>query len=149
MRELAKTGQDCSNCAGTCCTAIANSMHIDRNQALHIKNHLIEKDLWNAQLLDKLKLNITHYRLDKPSLGDGRRTFIRRTYTCPFFANRNLGCELPPSIKPLGCLAFNPKVPNQRDGGNCGTSNSELENAGLKNAPDNLPIPVALVNLFE
>lgn len=57
-------------------------------------------------LKEKLQETIKKYRLDQ-LVGYSRKSFLRRTYTCPFFNHSELGCPLPVEIKPYGCLAFN------------------------------------------
>lgn len=113
----------------------------------------------------KVQQTIKQYRLDQLT-GYGRRSFLRRTYTCPFFNQSELGCPLPVEIKPYGCLAFNSHHPTIKASEHCYSEkdlliereemNLEYENAineSLKNKFklwwDKLPMPVALIELWD
>src|SRR5690606_8028509 len=61
---------------------------------------------------------IQKYRLGS-SLGNGKRSFLRRTYTCPLFVHKELGCPLPAEAKPYGCLAFNSHHPEKKASEEC------------------------------
>lgn len=106
MEELESKGLDCSDCRGNCCSYEANSMMVTPIEARDLVLYLRKR----GELTDELKLKcqdvVRQYRLNHPT-GDGRRSFIRRTYTCPFFGHKELGCPLPREVKPYGCLAFN------------------------------------------
>jgi hypothetical protein len=165
MEELARQGQDCQNCAGTCCTFEANSMMVTPLEAWEIFEFLKSSDLLDQNLKEKIFKTIKEFRLDQ-STGNGKRSFIRRTYTCPFFHHRELGCALPKEVKPYGCLAFNAhhetikakefcysekKLLMERD--ELFSKQEEMENERVKNQYkiywDKLPLPVALVDFFN
>ena len=74
----------CANCPGHCCTFVGNSMQMTTVEALDLYFYLVDNELWNEELEEKLKENIKEFRLDhRPSIGGGH--FMRKTYTCPFF----------------------------------------------------------------
>lgn len=106
MLQHESTGISCKGCAGTCCTYEANSMMITPLEALELYQYLKDHDLLTSELKDKLQQTIKTYRLDH-TVSTGRGTFLRRTYTCPFFGHGELGCPLPRGVKPYGCLGFN------------------------------------------
>jgi hypothetical protein len=106
MEELATKGSDCRNCAGNCCTYEANSMMVTPLEATEIMDHMSGNQLISDEFKDRLLETVKKYRLDR-SVGNGKKSFLRRTYTCPFFNHQELGCPLPKEIKPYGCLAFN------------------------------------------
>lgn len=114
----------CFQCSGTCCTSVANSMQITPLETLEIIEGLIgaNADLKEVEL--KLKVTIEQYRLDY-ELSTGKKGIkqLRRTYTCPFYSPGPKGCALSRSIKPYGCLAFNPKM----TGDNGSTCSSMIE----------------------
>ena len=161
MTKLKNESKDCSLCTGTCCSFVANSMQITPLEAFEIYDYLLRHRLWTADLKAKFQDCIEVFRLDKPLPGDGRRSFGRRTYTCPFYAESCLGCPLPPSVKPYGCLAFNPIASGVRDGEACRSYTEKLEQLAsevLQSKNDIIrqafaidwlkkPIPVALLAL--
>lgn len=118
-------GNDCSNCSGTCCTFVSNSMQITPIEALEILADLEEKSLLNEETLARIEDTVRKYRLDY-FVGTGKSE-IRKTYTCPFFHHKSLGCGVSLSKKPYGCLAFNPLVHGQKEGGECMSSIKNLE----------------------
>jgi len=150
MDELATQEHDCSRCSGVCCTFVANSMLITPLEALDIAAHLLAAGADIQALLQRLGESAAAQGLDRPLPGDGRRTFGRRRYTCPFFGHGALGCSLPRDAKPYGCLAFNPRRAGQTDGGDCGspgveTRAGELElTRSLGLGDESAPIPVAV-----
>jgi Fe-S-cluster containining protein len=101
----------CMNCTGTCCTFVANSMQITPLEALEILEGLQLTPESEQELRTKLQETVRNYRLDQ-ELATGKRgiSTLRRTYTCPFFTPGPKGCSLSRTIKPYGCLAFNPKI---------------------------------------
>ncbi len=164
MSSLDSSKVNCSNCAGKCCTMMANSMMITPIEAVDLRSYLYEKWMWTDELKEKLKECVKDFRLDE-NLNLGRGRTFRRTYTCPFYMNQFPGCPLPAEVKPYGCLAFNPTIGTPKDGEGC-TSDRELlekrENAVdseegtnlrlkkyLNLDWDKLPIPVALLEIDE
>lgn len=111
MADLEGKKVHCMNCSGTCCTFVANSMQITPLESLEILEGLNLSKEQADELIAKLKETILHYRLDQ-ELSTGKKgiSTLRRTYTCPFFTPGPKGCSLSRSIKPYGCLAFNPKI---------------------------------------
>jgi hypothetical protein len=87
-------------------------------EALDLLHYLQAQGLLNEELLQRCQQTIEKFRLDQ-GLGNGRRSFLRRTYTCPFFGFRELGCPLPQEFKPYGCLAFNPHDQHQKAASGC------------------------------
>ncbi len=75
-------------------------------ETMELLNYLKAQNLWNEELKTKLDETVKKFRLDQ-TLGSGKKSFLRRTYTCTFFNHQELGCPLPFDVKPFGCLAFN------------------------------------------
>jgi len=122
MAELEEKKFHCMNCVGTCCTFVANSMQITPLEALEIMEGLNLNRTQAEELKMRLQDTILHYRLDQElSIGKKAISQLRRTYTCPFFTPGPLGCSLSRSIKPYGCLAFNPKIEDD-NGSKCTSS---------------------------
>jgi hypothetical protein len=105
MNELEAVGMGCIGCQGNCCTYEANSMMLTPLEAVELMNYLKENNLATLELKNKMLETVAKYRLEHPP-GNGRRSYLRKTYTCPFFNHMELGCPLPREIKPYGCLAF-------------------------------------------
>lgn len=164
MCSLDNSKVNCSNCAGKCCTMMANSMMITPIEAVDLRSFLYEKWMWNDELKERLKECIKDFRLeDVIDLGRGRS--FRRTYTCPFYLNKFPGCPLPAHVKPYGCLAFNPTEGTPKEGEGCKSDMDLLEqreelmtceeeiNRNLKVYLglnwDKKPIPVALLEIDE
>ena len=127
--------------------------------------YLKEEGRINDKLVKDLKATIKRYRLDQ-DLIHHKKSLIRRTYTCPFFKDQNMGCSIAPEAKPYGCLGFNAKSPAVKDGENCGSDIELLERRELLHIElesvenqkikaeleihwDKQPMPVALVELIE
>jgi hypothetical protein len=127
MQTNIAAGKHCGSCSGVCCTFVANSMQTTPLETWEIYVYLRDHRRLNAALRDQLLANIKRYRLDVQPPGDGRRSFMRRTYTCPFFMNGPLGCSLPPEVKPYGCLGFNPRSAGLTEGGDCASDQELLE----------------------
>jgi len=75
-------------------------------EALELFNYLKSEKLLTDQLKRKLNEVIRQYRLE-PKFDNNKRSYLRKTYTCPFFNHHELGCPFPKEVKPYGCLAFN------------------------------------------
>jgi hypothetical protein len=163
MIELEQEELSCKGCAGNCCTFEANSMMITPLEAFEILIYLENSGKKTEELKVKLEKNIKLYRLDQLA-GNGKRSFIRRTYTCPFFMESELGCPLPREIKPYGCLAFNSHHPQLKASEHCFSEKTLLEKIELneevksKNQKissrlnldwEKQPIPVALLLLWD
>lgn len=133
-------------------------------EAIELHQYLKSAQLLNQELKTKCEETVSKYRLDQ-ALGNGRRTLIRRTYTCPFFGHQELGCPLPREVKPYGCLAFNAHDQEKKGGEFCfsdvklleereklmGTEdllNQELKEK-FKLHWDKLPLPLALLELWD
>ena len=118
MENLESQGMDCRGCKGTCCTYEANSMMVTPIEAVELMSYLRENNILNDDLKSKITDSISKFRLDHPA-GNGKRSFIRRTYTCPFFNHGELGCPFPREVKPYGCLAFNSHHKESKADANC------------------------------
>lgn len=105
MNELESKGMGCLGCQGNCCTFEANSMMVTPLEALDLYSYLKSQNQLTEELKERLEENIKQYRLE-PKFTGGRRSYLRKTYTCPFFGHQELGCPLPRDVKPYGCLAF-------------------------------------------
>ncbi|MBC99400.1 MAG: hypothetical protein CME63_16775 [Halobacteriovoraceae bacterium] len=162
MQSLETKNINCSSCQGKCCTMMANSMMMTPIETMDLYKYLKDEGLWTNELIDKLTSCIKDFRLaEQLDLGRGR--VFRRTYTCPFYLNQFPGCPLPRSVKPYGCLAFNPGQGTPSDGEGCHSELALLEkredlveseedlNQLLKERMnltwEKLPIPVALLEM--
>lgn len=105
METLESQGMGCIGCKGTCCTFEANSMLVTPLEALDLYSYLHRQNLLTVELKARLEENVKQYRLE-PKFTGARRSYLRKTYTCPFFGHQELGCPLPRNVKPYGCLAF-------------------------------------------
>lgn len=164
MHELESSGSDCMGCSGTCCTYEANSMMVTPIEALELVDYLKSSGQFDDELKVRLEENVAKYRLDQ-GLGNGKRSFLRRTYTCPFFNHKELGCPLPREVKPFGCLAFNAHHPEIKAKEFCYSEKEVLEkreaeaqgeealNEEIKTQYqlywDKTPLPVALLDFFK
>lgn len=110
MATLSQEHINCHNCTGLCCTFAMNSMQITALEAQDIFLYLKEQGLLTDQMRQHLQSNVQRFQLDRPMPGSGKRNYLRRTYTCPFFVEGPRGCSLPAEIKPYGCLGFNPLI---------------------------------------
>jgi hypothetical protein len=163
MEKLKDQEISCAACSGKCCTSVANSMQCSPLEAMEILNWLKEKNLWHQEMKQKLDNCIRDYRLDY-EIPTSRGLPLRRTYTCPFFNHGPKGCLLSRTIKPYGCLAFNPKSKKISNGEDCISDilllgqrdNDWNEFEKLKNDEiklslsldwDKLPMPIALLDL--
>ncbi|CAM2066147.1 hypothetical protein SCOR_12265 [Sulfidibacter corallicola] len=166
MAHLEHEGLHCFSCSGVCCTFVANSMQTTPLETVEIIRYLKRAGRLDAELIERLRETVRRYRLDAPSPGDGRRHFVRRTYTCPFFMGQARGCSLSRTIKPYGCLGFNPHRPDQTEGGDCASDTTaltlrEARSAELETAHnqwlrarleldwEKKPMPVALLDILE
>ena len=143
LKDLEAKGHDCRKCVGLCCTDQFNTMKITLQEAQTIQSYLENQDKWNLDLLQKLKQTIVKYRLDLALPGNGKRSYIRRSYTCTFYELEAGGCQLPRTHRPLGCLAFNPLGPERIGDEGCAQS------FPLKDDVDREFLPVAVSKLFE
>lgn len=126
METLELQGKSCRGCEGTCCTYEANSMMVTPLEAQDLFTYLETNNLLTDDLRNKLQETIRQYRLDQ-IVGTGKRTLLRRTYTCTFFNHQELGCPLPREVKPYGCLGFNSRHETLKKGEHCFSDKSLLE----------------------
>ncbi len=112
-------------------------MRIGAEEAQRVASHLGRTPENLPNWKKRLEASVARFGLDRPEAGDGRRSLARRRYTCPFYEEP--GCALPFDVKPLGCLAFNPRSAGQTEGGDCGTAGVDLP-AGTE--PVAIPIAV-------
>ncbi len=120
MDALNAKSINCFSCPGHCCTAIANSMQTTPLETQDVLDYLRESGRWNEELKQKLQQTVDKFRLDSIP-GNGKRNYLRKTYDCPFFEDKSLGCSIPKEVKPYGCLGFNPTAPNESEGKSCGS----------------------------
>lgn len=125
MEHLESQGMGCIGCKGTCCTYEANSMLVTPVEALDLYTYLKNENLLTDDLKLRLEENVKQYRLE-PKFS-GKRTYLRKTYTCPFFGHEELGCPLPREFKPYGCLAFDSHHPHLKAGEHCYSEKEVLE----------------------
>lgn len=160
MDSLQEKGINCFNCVGHCCTAVANSMQTTALETQDILHYLRESQRWTDELKEKLQANVQKFRLDAIP-GNGKRNYLRKTYDCPFFEGKSLGCSIPKEVKPYGCLGFNPTQPLETEGKSCRSDqkiliqreescseefllNNEIKQK-FKLWWDKLPLPLALL----
>lgn len=164
MEELESQGMGCLGCSGTCCTFEANSMLLTPLEAIELMGHLKETSQLTLELKEKLERNAAIYRLESKPLNH-KRSYLRKTYTCPFFNHKELGCPLPREIKPYGCLAFDSHHKELKASEHCYSEIPLLEERENKHPEEekinselrekyNLyweksPIPVALLDLWD
>jgi hypothetical protein len=164
MNELESQGMGCIGCAGNCCTYEANSMMITPLEAVELMVYLRDNQLLTLELKSRLEDAVKKYRLEHPS-GNGRRSYLRKTYTCPFFNHTELGCPLPREIKPYGCLAFDSHHTELKASEHCFSELDILEKREALHAEekdineklkielkiywDKTPIPNALLELWD
>lgn len=133
-------------------------------EAVELVDYLRANNLFDNELKSRLLETVSKYRLDQ-AVGDGKRSFLRRTYTCPFFNHKELGCPLPREVKPFGCLAFNAHDVEKKAGELCFSEKEVLEkrdadfsdemtlNEELKKKYslywDKTPLPIALLDFFK
>lgn len=161
--ELESSDKSCAGCSGTCCTYEANSMMVTPIEAVELVEYLKENHLFDEELKKRLKETVAKFRLDQP-LSNGKRSFLRRTYTCSFFNHSELGCPLPREVKPFGCLAFNSHHEKLKAGEYCYSEQEILEKRDANFAEEKLlnqelktqyslywdktPLPLALLDFF-
>lgn len=126
MNELESSGMGCLGCSGTCCTFEANSMLITPLETKELFDYLRSNLLLTSELKEKLSQCVTQYRLE-PKYQNSRRSYLRKTYTCPFFGFKELGCPLPREVKPYGCLAFDSHHVELKAGEHCYSEKDLLE----------------------
>ncbi len=159
MDEAEAQGVSCMGCAGTCCTYEANSMMVTPLEAIELLQYLRENSLADEPLRARLLETVKTYRLDHAP-GDGKRSYLRKTYTCTFFGFKELGCPLPREVKPYGCLAFNTHHKEKKADENCYSDkellakiDDEQANAEVKAKFgilwDKSPLPTALLDLWN
>jgi hypothetical protein len=164
MDSLEAQGFGCKGCSGTCCTYEANSMMVTPLEAFELLHYLKINSLLDTELKEKVSATVSQYRLDH-QFGNGKRSYLRRTYTCPFFNHQELGCPLPRNIKPYGCLAFNAHHETEKAGEHCHSEQAILIkreevdptegdlNQRLKEKFqliwDKSPLPTALINIWD
>ncbi len=149
MAQLEINGLHCAQCSGECCTSRRNCILITREEALDILEHLKARNEWDSHWKSRLRDCVREYRLDIETPQHGSRRNLRRTYSCPFYAGSHPGCQLPRSVKPYGCLAFNPIKPAAQGlESGCQSDQALLaEQAGQDRVERiKLPIPLALLN---
>ena len=164
MQRLAQAGFGCQSCSGPCCTYVGNSMKVTPSETFELYSFLKDSGLWNQELELRLKNTVERFRLDS-ELSDGRRSFLRKTYTCPFYKDRSLGCSIAIEYKPFGCLGFNAGRVGEDSGDSC-RSNLPLLSDHEKHLHENnlsavfgdelgeiswekLYLPVALLEFFK
>lgn len=125
MNNLESRGMGCIGCPGTCCTYEANSMLLTPLEASELFHYLKSANLLTDELKKKLQETVKQYRLEEKF--KGARSYLRKTYTCPFFSGGELGCPLPREIKPYGCLAFDSHHPEHKADSNCYSETQLLE----------------------
>ena len=159
MDEAEASGMSCHGCKGTCCTYEANSMMVTPLEAIELLRYLKTSGMCDDTLHAKLEDTVRTYRLDHAP-GNGKRSYLRKTYTCSFFGFKEHGCPLPREVKPYGCLAFNTHHKEEKAGPHCYSDKELLEkiddekaNADVKLKYgihwDKSSLPTALLDLWN
>ncbi len=128
-------------------------------EAMELLSYLKKSGMHDDSLRSKLEETVRTYRLDHAP-GNGKRSYLRKTYTCSFFGFKELGCPLPREVKPYGCLAFNTHHKELKADENCFSDKKlleeikdEEENQAMKNAFgitwDKSPLPSALLSIWD
>ena len=153
MDRLNTLGINCQGCSGKCCTSLHNSMQITESEAQDILHFLIPSGQTLEAIRTLCQENITNYRLNAPLPGNGKKNFLRRTYTCPFFKHQELGCALAKEVRPYGCLGFNRQSMHQGEGMDCHSDqmllSKQQEGHNSEKMEAKSPIPVALLELMD
>jgi Fe-S-cluster containining protein len=118
MSDLMGRSINCFSCSGVCCTFEANSMLVTPLEAAELYQYLESEKRVGAELLSHLESTIKRYRLDV-ELQTHRNQFMRKTYTCPFYEEGPRGCAVSRTVKPYGCLGFNPTKEGCSGNGGC------------------------------
>ncbi len=147
MARLGNQGINCQGCKGLCCTSMANSMQITKDEAKDILSFLKSNGRFNTDVKNKLLKCIEEFRLDY-EIPTTRGIPFRRTYTCPFYEPGPKGCTIDLEYKPLGCLGFNPKEINAKGGASC-SSNTEILKQISMDKTDKKNIPKALLDIWD
>lgn len=127
MAQLEKNNIHCKSCNGKCCTFQANSMQVTPLEAFEILVDMKNKQFNFNDYKSNFQNTIKSFRLDQELFTSKKNSpILRKTYTCPFFKSKELGCVLSRKFKPYGCLAFNAKVIND-NGKTCFSNTSILE----------------------
>ena len=126
MARLEDLNVDCKNCLGICCTSTANSMLITPLEAVELYLYLQHSGRVDQALVDQLRETVAEYRLDKDFM-QGKRSPLRKTYTCPFYKPGAEGCTISRKYKPYGCLGFNPKEQGAKGEKSCASHIDLLE----------------------
>lgn len=148
MNELESQGKSCAGCAGNCCTFEANSMLVTPLEAFELYSYLKKNNFLTEELKTKLQKNIQQYRLE-PKYENNRRSYLRKTYTCPFFNHTELGCPLPRVVKPYGCLGFNTHHPELKAKEFCYSETHLLEQREALNLETEVSLNQALREQFH
>jgi hypothetical protein len=146
MRALEERGMGCVGCPGTCCTFEANSMLLTPLEAKELFDYLKNSGQFNQALKEKLQETVRKYRLE-PKYPHQRKSFLRKTYTCPFFEHQELGCPLPREIKPYGCLGFDSHHPELKTSEYC-YSETELLKKRESAHPEEFNLNEQIRNVF-
>ncbi|MBT3983759.1 MAG: hypothetical protein HOE90_20560 [Bacteriovoracaceae bacterium] len=166
MDRLGESNINCRDCPGECCTFTSNSMQVTPIEAIDMMIYLKKQSQYSTSTFHSLENCIKKYRLDGPTLSNGKKIFMRRTYTCPFFGGGELGCTIDPEYKPYGCLAFNPTHISFKADSHCHSDKEQLLRTDEQNVQiheqlsadlvsslkldwEKLPIPVAIVRLWD
>jgi hypothetical protein len=124
-------------------------------EAQDVLDYLKASGRWTEELRATLRETVRRFRLDHDP-GNGKRSFLRRTYDCPFFAGGQLGCTIPSEVKPYGCLGFNAAAAAVTAGEGCHSDQALLARQdSAASAVDHrlgvswekLPLPLALLQL--
>lgn len=95
-------------------------------EAVELMTYLKTNQLMTIELKSRLEDSAIKYRLEpKPLVG--KRSYLRKSYTCPFFNHQELGCPLPREIKPYGCLAFDSHHVTEKASEHCYSETELLE----------------------
>ncbi len=159
MNRAEAKGISCKGCSGTCCTYEANSMMVTPLEALELMSYLETSGMKDDTLRTQLEETIRNYRLDHAP-GNGKRSYLRKTYTCSFFGFKELGCPLPREVKPYGCLAFNTHHKDEKANEHCYSDKELLARLVLEEKNEELkkkyhifwdksPLPTALLDIWD
>jgi hypothetical protein len=140
-------------------------MQTDAIQTIEIYEELQRTNRFTTELISELESSVRSNRLDN-EISTGKNSTFRRTYTCPFLVKGPQGCSLSRTIKPYGCLGFNPESSKISETGHCSSNVNLLkvrddefslkeENANnilkkdLNLDWDKYPMPLALLKMHK
>lgn len=131
MNSLDQNNINCEKCSGICCTVARNSMQVTPIEALNLYFEVKSKIKDQNSFWIKNQDAILQFGLDREIYV--KNQLLRKNYTCPLFKFESWGCPIDARLKPLGCLGYNALDVNVKEGENCSSDISLLEDVEKNN----------------